>query len=177
MPRGAVTPVSMSTSTARTRWTEPAAASRTSLYDRIVELETDTAIVLLAAGVMFLWALVLGVQKYSQILRSPDGHAHPYSDIAHRAALLYSFAYVLIAAMVAFGAWNAVVNLVCVAVLTVYFVQAVAGYMVHGLRKDTENQLGPPVSRNIRVGMVTLIVGEIGAFAVLLAGYVQGQFS
>jgi hypothetical protein len=142
-----------------------------------MQLDTDTAIVLLAAGAMFLWALVLGVQKYSQILASPEGHAHPYTDIAHRAALLYSFAYVLIAAMVAFGAWSATVNLVCVAILSLYFVQAVAGYMVHGLRKDTVNQLAPPVSGAIRVGMVTLIVGEIGAFAVLLAGFISLQFS
>ena len=141
-----------------------------------MELEADTAVVLLAGGVMFLWALVLGVQKYAQILASPEGHAHPYTDIAHRAALLYSFAYVLIAAMVAFGAWSAVANLVCVAILSVYFVQAVAGYMVHGLRKDTINQLAPPVSTFIRLGMVTLILGEIGAFAVLLTGYVQSQF-
>ena len=142
-----------------------------------MELDTDTAIVLLAGGVMFLWALVLGVQKYAQILASREGHAHPYTDIAHRAALLYSFAYVLIASMVAFGAWSATVNLVCVAILSVYFVQAVAGYMVHGLRKDTDNQFIPPVPGWMRLGMVTLIVGEIGAFAVLLAGFVSRQFS
>jgi hypothetical protein len=141
-----------------------------------MELDTDTAIVLLAGGAMFLWALVLGVQKYAQILASPVGHAHPYTDIAHRAALLYSFAYVLIASMVAFGAWGATVNLVCAGILSVYFAQAVAGYMVHGLRKDTENQFTPPVPGWMRLGMVTLIVAEIGAFSVLLAGFVRLQF-
>ena len=142
-----------------------------------MELDADVAIALLAGGVMFLWALVLGVQKYVQILASPEGHAHPYTDIAHRAALLYSFAYVLIAAMVAFGAWSEPVNLMCVAILSAYFVQAVAGYMVHGLRKDTVNQFTPPVPGWMRVGMVTLIVAEIGAFSVLLAGFVKLQFS
>jgi hypothetical protein len=141
-----------------------------------MELDTDTAIVLLSGGVMFLWALVLGVQKYLQIRASPEGHAHPYTDIAHRAALLYSFAFVLIAAMVAFGGWSATVNLVCVAILSVYFVQAVAGYMVHGLRKDTDNQLRPPVPGWMRLGMVTLIIAEIGAYSVLLAGFVRLQF-
>src|SRR5689334_11314673 len=106
---------------------------------------------------MFLWALVLGVQKYVQILGSPEGHAHPYTDIAHRAALLYSFAYVLMAAIVAFGAWSEAVNLVCVAILSGYFAQAVASYMVHGLRKDTANQFAPPVPGWMRLGMVTLI--------------------
>ena len=142
----------------------------------MVELDTDTAIALLAGGVMFLWALVLGVQKYAQILASSEGHAHPYTDIAHRAALLYSFAFLLIAAMVAFGAWSATVNLVCVAILSVYFAQAVAGYMMHGLRKDTDNQFKPPVPGWMRLGMATLIVAEIGSFALLLAGFVSAQF-
>jgi hypothetical protein len=142
-----------------------------------MELDTDTAMALLAAGVMFLWALLLGVQKYAQILASPDGHAHPYTDIAHRAALLYSFAFVLIAAMVSFGAWSETVNLVCIALLAAYFFQAVAGYMAHGLRKDTVNQFTPPVPGWMRLGMVTLIVAEIGAFAVLLAGFIRLQFT
>jgi uncharacterized membrane protein len=141
-----------------------------------MQLDVDTAITLLAGGVMFLWALVLGVQKYAQMLASPNGRAHHYTDVAHRAALLYSFAYVLIAAMVAFGAWSMRVNLVCVVILSVYFVQAVAGYMVHGLRKDTVNQFEPPIAGWMHLGMVTLIVAEIGAFAVLLAGFAKLQF-
>jgi hypothetical protein len=142
-----------------------------------MELDTDTAVALLAGGVMFLWALFLGVQKYAQILASPDGHAHPYTDIAHRAALLYSFAFVLIAAMVEFGAWSETVHLVCVALLSVYFFQAVAAYMAHGLRRATVNQFKPPVPAWMRLAMVTLIVAEIGAFAVLLAGFIRLQFT
>ena len=141
-----------------------------------MELGLDTRIVLLAAAVMFLWALLLGVQKYAQILASPDGHAHPYTDIAHRAALLYSFAYVLIAAVVELGAWSVGVNLVCASVLTLYFLVAVGGYMMHGLQKQTVNQFVPPVPGWLRAWMITLIVGEVGAFAVLLAGFVKAQF-
>ncbi len=43
-----------------------------------------------AAGVIFLLALVLGIWKYRQMATSPDHLAHPYVDIAHRSALLYS---------------------------------------------------------------------------------------
>ena len=65
-----------------------------------MELGIDTRLVILTAGLMFLWALLLGVLKYRQILASPDWAAHPYTDIAHRAALLYSFALMLIAVFV-----------------------------------------------------------------------------
>jgi hypothetical protein len=53
-------------------------------------LGIDTKITLLAAGLIFLLALVLGVWKYLQIMAARDHRAHPYVDIAHRAALLYS---------------------------------------------------------------------------------------
>jgi len=71
----------------------------------------DTKITLLAAGLIFLLALVLGVWKYRQIMAAEDHRAHPYVDIAHRAALLYSFATLLIAVFVELSAWPAWVNL------------------------------------------------------------------
>jgi hypothetical protein len=74
-------------------------------------LGIDTKITLLAAGLIFLLALVLGVWKYRQILRAEDHRAHPYVDIAHRAALLYSFATLLIAVFVELSAWPVWVNL------------------------------------------------------------------
>ena len=74
-------------------------------------LGIDTKITLLAAGLIFLLALVLGVWKYRQIMAADDHRAHPYVDIAHRAALLYSFATLLLAVFVEFSAWPARVNL------------------------------------------------------------------
>ena len=49
---------------------------------------------------------VLGVWKYRQMASSPDGLAHPYVDTAHRAALLYSFATLLIAVFVELSGWS-----------------------------------------------------------------------
>jgi hypothetical protein len=63
-------------------------------------LGLDTKITLRGAGLIFLLALVHGLRKYRQILTSEDHRAHPYVDIAHRAALLYSFATLLIAVFV-----------------------------------------------------------------------------
>jgi preprotein translocase subunit SecG len=138
-------------------------------------LRYDVKITLLAAGLIFLLALVLGVWKYRQIMVAEDHRAHVYVDIAHRAALLYSFATLLIAAFVEFSAWPAWVNLTAAMVAVFFFVAAILSYIGHGLRRDTENQFEKPDSL-LTATMVALIVGEIGGFAVLLAGFIVGQF-
>ena len=137
-------------------------------------LRIDVRITLLAAGLIFLLALALGIWKYRQIAVSEDHRAHPYVDIAHRAALLYSFATLLVAVFVALSAWPAWVNLTAAMVVVFFFVAAIAGYMLHGARRDTENQFEHH-TRGLKVSMALLIVGEIGGFAVLLAGFIFGQ--
>ncbi|ADT97080.1 MULTISPECIES: hypothetical protein [Mycolicibacterium] len=138
-------------------------------------LAVDTALTVLAAGLIFLWALVLGIWKYRQMATSADHLAHPYVDIAHRAALLYSFATMLLAVFVELSAWPTAVNLTAAAVVVAFFVLAIATYIAHGIRRDTTNQF-EHVDTTIRIAMAALIVGEIGGFAVLLAGFVAGQF-
>jgi len=138
------------------------------------ELGDDTVAVLAAAGLLFLWALLLGVVKYRQIATSPEHHAHVYIDIAHRAALLYSFATLLIAAFVELSAWSMLVDLVAAGALVVFFAAAILGYMVHGLRRDTDNQFRDPVP-GTHGFMGALIVAEIGGFLVLLAGFADAQ--
>ena len=140
-----------------------------------VDLGLDTRLTLLAAGLVFLLALGLGVWKYRQMATSADHLAHPYVDIAHRAALLYSFAILLIAAFVELSSWPTWVNLAAAGVLVFFFVVAIASYIVHGALRDTTNQFEHP-SPMTHGGMVALIVGELGGFAVLLAGFVDGQF-
>src|SRR5690242_17735123 len=139
------------------------------------ELGIDTAITLLAAGLIFLLALVLGVWKYRQMATSENHLAHPYVDIAHRAALLYSFATLLVAVFVELSAWPTWVNLTAAMVLVLFFVVAIAAYIEHGAKRDTANQFEHPTGA-LHAGMIALIVGEIGGFAVLLAGFIAGQF-
>lgn len=139
-----------------------------------MELGGDTKAVLLAAGLMFLWALLLGVWKYEGIRRSPEAAAHPYVDIAHRAALLYSFALLLIAAFVELSGWGTAINLVAAALLAVYFYASVASYAWHGARRDTDNQLRDPHVA-VHLFMVSLIVAEVGGWLILLAGFLDGQ--
>jgi hypothetical protein len=138
-------------------------------------LGIDTTLTILAAGLIFLWALVLGVWKYRQMATSADHLAHPYVDIAHRAALLYSFAAMLLAVFVELSAWPTWVNLTAAGTVVAFFVLAIATYVAHGSRRDTTNQF-EHIDSTIKVAMAALIVGEIGGFAVLLSGFVVAQF-
>lgn len=138
----------------------------------VAVLAPETRIVLLLGGLVFLWALALGVVKYAQLRQSPDAAAHPYIDIAHRAALMYAFAIGLIAVFAELSDWPTWANLAAALVQILFFVAAIASYHWHGLRRDTDNQFRRPAP-GIGGFMVALIVGEIGGFAVLLAGFVH----
>jgi hypothetical protein len=139
-------------------------------------IASDTKAVVLAAGLMFLYALLLGVVKFRQMAASPEGRAHPYIDTAHRAALLYSFATLLVAAFVQLSGFSQLVDLLAAGALFGFFLAAVVGYHVHGLRGQTENQFrdgeGPA---GLHGFMWVLILAEIGGMLVLLAGFVDGQ--
>lgn len=138
-------------------------------------LAIDTALTVLAAGLIFIWALGLGVWKYRQMATSPDHLAHPYVDIAHRAALMYAFATLLLAVFVELSAWPTWVNLTSAAVVVAFFVLAIATYVAHGIRRDTSNQF-EHIDTTVRAAMAALIVGEIGGTVVLVAGFVAAQF-
>lgn len=138
-------------------------------------LGIDTRVTLLLAGLTFLWALALGVWKYRQMATSEQHVAHPYVDIAHRAALMYSFATLLLAVFVELSGWATAVNLAAMLVVVAFFFAAIASYTVHGLLRDTDNQFVHPV-RGTHAFMIALIVGEVGGTAVLVAGFVNAQF-
>lgn len=140
-------------------------------------LGADTEAVLLAAGAMFLIALALGIWKYQQMMTSENHLAHPYVDTAHRAALLYSFATLLVASFVQFSGWSELVDLTSAGVLCFFFFSAVGSYVYHGWRRDTDNQFRDPYpsAGSLRAYMAGLIVGELGAFSALLAGFLDGQ--
>jgi hypothetical protein len=137
-----------------------------------VVIHTGTAWVLFFAGLIFLWALVLGVWKWQAMTTSPDGLAHPYVDIAHRAALLYATG--LIAVFVELSGWPSAVNFGAAAVIVLLFVVTIANYIRLGLQRQTDNQMRNP-PRSMRFVLVALIVGEIGGFCVLLVGFATAQ--
>jgi hypothetical protein len=140
-----------------------------------VELGSDTRAVLLAAGLIFLWALLLGIWKYHGMATSKKGLAHPYVDTAHRAALLYSFATLLIAVFVELSDWSTAINLVAAFATIGFFVAAIAGYTITGATQMTDNHFRNPMTKGITPYMWALIVTEIAGFSVLLAGFASAQ--
>ncbi|EIT71770.1 MULTISPECIES: hypothetical protein [Hydrocarboniphaga] len=136
---------------------------------------------LASAGVFFLSGLLTGVWKYAHMARTPAAQAPAYIDIAHRAALFYSFAALLIAVFAGLSAWSETVNFWAAAAPLAFFALAIGGYVLHGLLGDTDNQFRRPhrvgaialPRHGLLVFMVALCVAEIGGFLVLFAGLLR----
>ncbi len=129
------------------------------------------SLALIASATFFLAGLVLGVWKFRGMATSADGLAHPYIDTAHRAALMYAFATVMIAVFVQVSQLSAQLELFAVSLLVAYFAIAIMTYVVHGWKKDTDNQV-----RNMgaaaNVFMWSLVAAEIGGFLIIFYGLV-----
>lgn len=140
-----------------------------------------SSVAIIASGLFFLSGLLTGVMKYQQIMASPKGEAHVYIDICHRASLMYAFACVLIYQFVVISQLPEWLELTAVLLLVVYFATAVVSYFVHGVLRDTENQLKPPhhvgntklAPGLISIYMWTLIAGEVGGFLILFYGVIN----
>ncbi len=147
-------------------------------------LQPGAVFALVAAGLFFLSGLVTGAWKYRWMIATEQAEAPYYVNIAHRTSLLYSFACLLLGTFAQFSAWSGKVNLVAVAVPVLLFAGAVTSYVVHGLLRDTDNQLRRPHrlgSRQlptslIRLAMAAVILGETGGFLVLFAGVLAALF-
>lgn len=138
-------------------------------------IRTETAWVIFFAGLIFVAAMALGVWKWQQSIASPDGTAHRYVNVAHNSALLYSFATsAIIAPLVQFSGWPAAVNMVAASVVVGMFVVTIINYTRLGAQARTDNQMRDAKS-GMRGPRNTLIIGEIGGTAVLLAGFASAQ--
>jgi len=107
-------------------------------------------------------------------MTSENHTAHLYVDIAHRTALFYSFALLLIATFVQLSGFSAAVNGVAAGGMAFYFYISVTNYTIHGWREDTDNQFRNPIP-GLRAFMITLIVVEISGWLVLSAGFLDKQ--
>ncbi len=139
-------------------------------------------IALLGSGLFFATGMLTGLWKYRCIMKSPDAQAPVYVDICHRASLMYAFACLVLLEFAERSTWSERVNQAAVAVPILLFASAVATYLVHGLLRDTDNQLRRPhvlgtrhvhgTAINAYMGLLT--IGEIGGFLVLFAGWARG---
>lgn len=143
---------------------------------------TADTLCLLAAGLFFMTGLLTGLWKYLCIARSPEAVAPVYVDIAHRTSLMYAFSALVLRAFVPYSPLDAGGTLLAVAAPLLFFALAISTYVLHGVLRDTDNQLKSPH----RLGALTLpgvllhgfmlllAVAEIGGFAVLLWGFLRG---
>lgn len=129
---------------------------------------------LASSGLFLLTGLVAGVWKYARIMSSSDHRAPVYVDITHRAALLYSFACLVMMALVEHSPYATTVQLWSTAVPIFFFATAIASYVYHGLAGDTDNQFR---ERSVLTtwGMYLLIAGEIGGVLVLVWGFFEAE--
>lgn len=136
------------------------------------------AFAVVAAGVFLLTGLFSGLWKFIQMWKSPQGVAHPYVDIAHRASLMYGFACLVLAALAHFSMYSASSNFVAVVLVITFFALAVLGYLLQAALNGPDNQLRQPhrMGRHpmpragLMVFMVALILCEIGGTLYLFAG-------
>ena len=129
---------------------------------------------LAASGIFLFVGLIGGVLKYRGIMMSPDHQAHPYIDIAHRASLLYSFAALVMAALLDFSPYSDQVQLVITGVPLFFFAVAIAQYYRLGLEGKVTNQF---TERNFNTtwGMLLLIIGELGGVGAIVWGFISTQ--
>ena len=127
-----------------------------------------------ACGVFFMTALVLGVWKWRRMLSAPDHLAPHYVDTAHRAALLYSFACLVLVHFAGLSPFAESVNVAAVAFPLLFFAVAIATYVGLGWQDRTDNAFEKR-SFGTTTGMHILAASEIGGFAVLLAGFAIAQ--
>ena len=134
-----------------------------------------------AAGSFFLAGLLSGIWKYGGILRSAEAEAPEYVNILHRAALLYSFASLLLAQFVELSNLSDFTEILSVLAVITFFIFAQFTYLIHAILGDTDNQFRKPYTLGswrmqpfmIHGAMVLLILGEVGGFAVLFWGYLR----
>lgn len=132
------------------------------------------AIAMCAAALYFLTGLLTGVWKYYGIRTSPTAEAPYYVNIAHRSALLYSFAAVLLALFASLSALPDRVNSIATTTVLIFFGIAIARYIYLGIKNETDNQHRNPAHPTGELVMLAaFIIGEIGGFLILLTGFLM----
>lgn len=145
---------------------------------------TAETLCLLAAGLFFFTGLLTGFWKYLCIARSADAVSPVYVDIAHRSSLMYAFSALLIREFLPYSPLSPTGTLWAAGLPLLFFALAISAYVLHGLLRDTDNQLRSPH----RLGAVTLpgaavhgfmwllAAAEIGGVAILLYGFLATLF-
>ena len=108
------------------------------------------------------------------MLSSPDHQAHFYVDTAHRAALMYSFACLVLAKFLELSPYPDSINLIAVCAPLTFFAIAIGTYVRLGITRATTNQFKRPNAMQSG-GMWMLIAAEVGGFALLFWGFLSSH--
>jgi hypothetical protein len=139
-------------------------------------MEPATTLTLIACGTFFLVGLVTGIWKHNAMMTSANRQAPAYVDIAHRAALLYSFASLVLLKFIEHSPFSPLVNTVAAAAPLLFFAVAIGRYLSLAVGNQTDNQYKLPLDAT-RVVMPMLIIAEVGGFGVLFAGFLLRRFA
>jgi hypothetical protein len=130
---------------------------------------------LLASGLFLLAGMLTGVLKYRAMMRSETHNAPVYIDIAHRTALLYSFAMLVAAKLLEYNPYSEATQTAAAGLMMTFFALTFGGHLVHGLKNDTDNLFR---ERNFSTTwfMYLLIPAHIGGLSIILWGFISTQF-
>lgn len=129
---------------------------------------------LLSSGLFLLAGMLIGIVKYRAMLTSVTHTAPVYIDIAHRAALMYSFAMLVIAKLLEYSPYSNRVQLGAAGLVLAFLALTVTGYLMHGLRNRTDNLFRERTFTTTWY-MYLLIAGEISGLSVIIWGFIETQ--
>lgn len=140
----------------------------------MLEMNLAVKSALLASGVYLFVALIAGVLKYRGIMKSENHRAPYYIDIAHRSALMYSFAALVMAELLKYSPYSIQIQLVITWVPLFFFSLSIAQYFKLGIENKTNNQFRE-ANGFLSLSMYLLIVGEVGGVGMIVWGFIQTQ--
>jgi len=133
-------------------------------------MKTSILLTTTACGTFFLTALLSGIWKWRAMLASPQHEAPHYVDIGHRAALLYSFACLVIIHFLELSPLPEPLNVAAAAAPLLFFAIAIASYLVLGYQDHTDNQFSERTFATT-TAMVFLAAAEVGGFGLLFVAF------
>ena len=139
-------------------------------------MKTSILITTTACGAFFLTALLSGIWKWRAMLASPEHQAPHYVDIGHRAALLYSFACLVIIHFLELSPLPEAVNVAAAVAPLTFFAIAIATYLLLGYQDRTDNQFSERTF-GTTTAMYFLAGAEVGGFGLLFVGFLVTQLS
>jgi hypothetical protein len=137
-------------------------------------MNTAVKISILFAGLYLLIGMLTGVWKYAAMMKSENHKSSMYIDIAHRNALLFSFACLVIAKLMESSPFSPVMQLVITLIPLFYFSLTTINQIKEGFAGRTETIFK---ERNFSTTwfMYGLIAGEIGCVSLMIIGFAYTQ--